>query len=320
MNLLIKLLFILFILFPFIASANTPPDVNAGADQVVVYPTSNSTKLTGSGSDAEGEVTFLWQQIGGVRSAKIAHPKVAATRIGNLKPGIYTFRLTVTDSNGVSQSDTINISVFRKMTWVVEGIAREALVHPPVGGKTTAAPVIIAYHAHDDTDSAYALKGFELSWPEAIVVYPQGIRTKGKIQDLDCRRAGWQTIVGEVNCANGIVNQDLKFFDSILTTLKKRYNVNSNLVFAQGWSNGAAFIYNALWPTHRQKLAALGVTGGDLDSIGRKKPIPIIHAAGKEDQSDPFESQWLDVKDIRNLNQCTPNGVIWASDADGLLA
>src|SRR4051812_8329074 len=111
MNLLIKLLFILIILLPFLASANNPPEVNAGADQVVVYPTSNSTKLSGSGSDAEGPVTFLWQQIGDARHAKIAHSKVAATRIGNLKPGIYTFSLTVTDSNGVSQTDTVNVSV-----------------------------------------------------------------------------------------------------------------------------------------------------------------------------------------------------------------
>ena len=91
-------------------------------------------------------------------------------------------------------------------------------------------------------------------------MYPQGLRTKGKIYDLDCRQAGWQTTLGEINCADGIRNQDIKLFDSMLVTLQGAYNANLNLVFVQGWSNGGAFIYNALWQARRKNLAALGVS------------------------------------------------------------
>ena len=319
MSIFNKTTFTLFILLPVVAAANKPPKVNAGANKVVVYPSSTSTILSGSGSDAEGEVTFLWKQISGVSTAIITHPTAAVTTVSKLHPGIYTFMLTVTDNSGISRSDTTNISVFQKMTWIIEGITREALVHPPAGGTGTAAPVIIAFHGHGDTDSGYAAKAFELSWPEAIVVYPQGLRTKGEILDAACRKSGWQTRVGEVNCVNGIVDQDLKLFDAMLPTLKRKYNANLSLVFAHGWSNGAAFIYNALWPSRRKKLAALGPSAGDLDTIAGKTPIPVIHVAGTQDNSDTFSHQQQDVQAIRKLNKCSATGTVWATGPGGLL-
>jgi predicted esterase len=320
MPLLMKTIFTLFISLPILAAAaNKPPKVNAGPDKVVVYPSSTSTTLSGSGSDAEGPVTFLWKQISGVSTATIAKPTAAATKVSALKPGIYKFRLTVTDNSGVSRSDTVNVSVFQKLTWTVAGVAREALVHPPVNGTGTASPVVFAFHGHGGTDSAYAAKGFELSWPEAIVVYPQGVRTKGEILDSTCRQSGWQTRLGEINCFNGNVDQDLKFFDAMLTTLKNKYNANLSLVFAHGWSSGASFVYNALWPGRRSKLAGIGPSGGDMDTIAGKKPIPVIHAAGTQDTKDTFLYQQQDVLAIRNLNQCSPTGTVWATGPGGLL-
>ena len=320
MRAFIKAIFTLFILLPVLATAaNKPPKVNAGSNKIVVYPSSTSTSLSGSGSDAEGAVTFLWKQISGVSTAAIAKPTAAITTVSKLKPGIYTFRLTVTDNSGVSRSDTTSVSVLQKLTWTIGGVAREALVHPPVGSTGTAAPVIFAFHGHGGTDAEYAVKGFELNWPEAIVVYPQGLRTKGAILDLNCRQSGWQTTVGEVNCFNGIKDQDLKFFDTMLTTLRRKYNANISLVFAHGWSNGAAFIYNVLWPARSKKLAGLGPSGGDLDTIAGKKPIPVIHAAGTQDVTDTFSHQQQDVQAIRNLNQCSSKGTVWATGPGGLL-
>ena len=169
MNLMIKTLFTFFVLLPFLASADTLFVVDAGPNEVVVYPASESATLSGSVSDIAGPVTFLWKQISGVSEAEIGSPTAAVTTINKLSPGIYTFSFTVTDSNGVSQSDTTSVSVFQKMTWVVEGVAREALVHPPlIRNDSIAPPVVIAYHGHGETDSDYAARGFELSCPRQL--------------------------------------------------------------------------------------------------------------------------------------------------------
>jgi len=308
-----------FILFPLLASAaNTPPTVDAGPALRVVFPTSVSTTLLGTGTDKEGPVTFKWTQLRGNSTAAIAQPTSAVTLISKLKPGLYTFLLTATDNSGVSTTDTTTVSVLKKITWTINGIAREALVHPPTGG-TGLAPVIFAFHGHGGTDTGYSEKAFELSWPEAIVVYPQGLRTRTPV-DSNCREAGWQEAVGEVNCFNGNVDQDIKFFDVMLRKLKKLYSVDSNLVFVHGWSNGADFIYNVLWAARRNKIAALAPAGGNMDTTFRKKPIPVIAVAGTQDDKVLFDEQQRDVSNVRILNKCSISGTVWATGASGLLA
>jgi poly(3-hydroxybutyrate) depolymerase len=308
-----------FILFPFLAfAANTPPLVDAGPALRVVFPTTVSTILSGNGTDKEGPVTFKWKQVGGNSTAAIAQPTSAITTVSKLKPGLYTFVLTATDNTGTSTTDTTTVSVLKKITWTINGIPREALVHPATGG-TGLAPVIFAFHGHGGTDSGYAEKAFELSWPEAIVVYPQGLRTSTPV-DSNCREAGWQEAVGEVNCFNGNVNQDLKFFDAMLKKLKKLYPVDSNLVFVHGWSNGADFIYNVLWASRRNKIAALAPAGGNMDTTFGKHPIPVIAIAGTEDDKIPFEEQQRDVSNVRLLNKCSSTGTKWATGPSGLLA
>lgn len=317
----LKLLVVTIIgILPFLASAaNKPPKVNAGLDKVVVYPSSTSATLSGSGSDAEGSVTFLWKQTSGVSTAKIASPTAAVTKISNLIPGIYTFSLTVKDNSGVSRSDIVNVSVFQKLTWSIKGIAREALVHPPSGGTSTAAPVIFVFHGHGGSDSAFAAKQFELNWPQAIVVYPQGLRTQTIVPPITCLKSGWQSKLGEINCANGIKDQDLTFFDSIYNTLNKKYNVNTQQVFVHGWSTGCDFVYNVLWAARGDKFAALGPAGGNLDTTKGKLPRPVIHVAGTQDTQWPFTEQQHDVEEIRKLDQCSATGTVWATGSGGLL-
>src|SRR4051812_44619976 len=103
----LKLLVVITVgILPVLAfAANTSPKVNAGKDKVVVYPSSTSTTLSGSGSDAEGSVTFKWTQVRGVTTATISTSTSASTAVGNLNPGLYTFKLTVTDNSGATKTD-----------------------------------------------------------------------------------------------------------------------------------------------------------------------------------------------------------------------
>jgi len=93
-------------------AVNTPPVVNAGTD---ISTTSVSTvQLAASGSDAEGSVTFQWSQVTGpavsLSSTTIPNPTFTAPVVSTGSITIVC-RLTVTDSNGVSVSDTVNITV-----------------------------------------------------------------------------------------------------------------------------------------------------------------------------------------------------------------
>jgi polyhydroxybutyrate depolymerase len=82
--------------------------------------------------------------------------------------------------------------------WTVDGVVREALVYVPAQAKTEATPVIFAFHGHGGSMRLAARgSGYHTLWPEAIVVYPQGLNTPGRLTDPEGRLPGWQFAVGE---------------------------------------------------------------------------------------------------------------------------
>jgi len=290
------------------ATGTSGPIVDAGPERKVVYPSSTST-LCGKGSSSIGPVTFKWTQISG-NSVTIAKPTNDTTNINGLIPGVYSFVLTVTDKNGISARDTAFVSVLKKLTWTVGGISREALVHLPQGSGS--APVIFAFHGHGENAIGFAVKALEVQWPQALVVYPQGLPGNDN-------KPGWQTSVGEVNPKTGIKDQDLKFFDAMLTTFENNYNVNAQQVFAHGWSNGGMFIYNVLWAARGSKFAALCPAASLLSTTSGKITIPVMHVAGTADPVVGFTSQQKTVQAVRNLDRCSDNGTTWATGANGVL-
>lgn len=306
---------IFMVILPILASAGTLK-VDAGPAGRIIYPLTTSATLSGTGSNAVGAVTFQWKQISGNSPATIAYPNAATTAVTNLKPGVYTFTLTAMDSSGISRVDTTTISVLKKMTWTVEGVTREALVHPSSGSGP--APVIFAFHGHGGSDTGFAEKGFELSWTEAIVVYPQGLPSWSR-GDSKAKKSGWQHAAGEVNSHTGVKDQDLKFFDTMLVTLKQQFNVDSNQVFVHGWSNGSEFIYDVLWATRGNHLAALAPASGTLSGISGKQPLPVIHIAGTSDTKVRFSRQLKSVQNVLVLDQCSSSGAMWVAGASGLL-
>jgi len=88
-----------------------PPVADAGADQSITLPLSSVT-LSGSGSEQGGKIiSYSWSQNGGPNTAVIATPSAASTIVSGLIQGQYRMKLTVTDSLGVTASDTMNIIV-----------------------------------------------------------------------------------------------------------------------------------------------------------------------------------------------------------------
>lgn len=91
--------------------ANLPPVSNAGPDRSIVLPV-NSVTINGSGTDADGLVSFYqWSKIAGPSQFTIVSPSQGQTVINNLLVGIYQFELRVTDNEGATDNDTVVITV-----------------------------------------------------------------------------------------------------------------------------------------------------------------------------------------------------------------
>ncbi len=93
------------------AGNQQPPTAVAGEDQSITLPV-DSVSLNGSGNDAGGTIaSYLWTKISGPSSGAIANVSSPATMVTGLVQGVYEFQLEVTDKNGTTGKDTIQITV-----------------------------------------------------------------------------------------------------------------------------------------------------------------------------------------------------------------
>ena len=92
-------------------NANQNPVVNAGNDISITLPT-NFTTLTGSGADTDGSIeSYLWEKVQGPAQYSISNTAIASPLVSNLITGIYWFRLTVTDNQGGTGTDIVQVQV-----------------------------------------------------------------------------------------------------------------------------------------------------------------------------------------------------------------
>ena len=87
-------------------AGNQPPDVDAGPDQALLWP-SNSTVLIGTATDTDGTVVEVdWTQESGPGMATLAGTSTTTLAVSDLGLGSYLFRLTATDEDGDSALST----------------------------------------------------------------------------------------------------------------------------------------------------------------------------------------------------------------------
>jgi polyhydroxybutyrate depolymerase len=177
------------------------------------------------------------------------------------------------------------------MNWNVAGRARQALVFPPAT-ITQHHPLIFAWHGHGGTmQHASQQMGFQTLWPDAIVVYPQGL-------DQHATGNGWQKEIGEDG------NRDLKFFDAMLATLRQKYPVYSERIYTTGFSNGTGFSY-LLWAERGNTLAAIGAVAGVLARSEKSRlhqPRPLIAIFGTDPHTAPAEIKEKTIQAARKVN------------------
>lgn len=193
-----------------------------------------------------------------------------------------------------------------RWTLTVDGIEREALVYLPSKAGDGPAPVVFGFHGHGGTARNTARTfAFQDHWPEAIIVYMQGIPTPGKLSDPEGKRNGWQHDAGDHG------DRDLKFFDAVLAKLRSEQKIDERRIYATGHSNGGAFTY-LLWAQRPDVFAAFAPSGASGRAVRSIKPKPAMHVAGERDELVKFAIQQRAMDHVRSTNGCEAAGATWA--------
>jgi polyhydroxybutyrate depolymerase len=194
----------------------------------------------------------------------------------------------------------------QRMEWKVGDAVREGLDCAPEKEATGAPPLVFGFHGHGGSmqNAARSFKLHEL-WPEAVVVYPQGVPTPGKLSDPDGKRAGWQHGAGDHE------DRDLKFFDIVLASMKEKFKIDEKRIYVTGHSNGGAFTY-LLWGCRPDLFAAIAPSASaGTRNMKQTKPVPVLHLAGEKDNLVKFEFQVRAVAAVREFNGCEETGKDW---------
>src|ERR1044071_837943 len=93
------------------AGAPQPPVADAGIDKVVKLPATTAT-IQGNGIDPDGSIaTYLWAKKTGPGAVVLSGENTATLNISGLEAGSYQFTLTVTDNDGLTNSDDVRVTV-----------------------------------------------------------------------------------------------------------------------------------------------------------------------------------------------------------------
>ena len=181
--------------------------------------------------------------------------------------------------------------------WRLNGETRRAIVYSPsaksAGGR---APLVFSFHGHGDNMQNFQHTDLHRAWPEAVVVYFQG---------LPSRRdglSGWQVEKGQDD------DRDLALVDAALGSLREEFKVDQARIYSTGFSNGANFTY-LLWAERPAVFAAFAPVAARLrPSVRPTQPKPIFHIGGTEDAQILFIDQQAAIDTAKRVNGATGSG------------
>ena len=114
---------------------------------------------------------------------------------------------------------------------------------------------------------------------------------------------GWQHNPAE----NG--DRDLKFVDAMIETLRAKYAIDDNRIYATGFSNGGFFCY-LLWAERPQTIAAVAPGAASLvPSIRLKTPKSAFIYGGRNDRLVQFNNQQAAMAAALEVNGCEKKAV-----------
>jgi polyhydroxybutyrate depolymerase len=197
-----------------------------------------------------------------------------------------------------------------RQTWTVGGVERTALVAAPSAARS-GPPLVLVFHGHGGT-AQHAARTFAIHthWPEAVVIYAQGLPTPGRLTDPKGLKPGWQHAPREQG------DRDLELVDVMIGWARARFKIDPASVYAAGHSNGATMTY-LLWATRGDAFAAFATSASVFrrDLIASARPKPALVIAGQKDQLVPFNLQRRSLDATLRLNRASETGTPWSGGA-----
>lgn len=167
----------------------------------------------------------------------------------------------------------------------VQGLRRTGWVCPPQA-PNAAAPLVLAFHGRGSSGQALA-QALELhrAWPQALVVYPDGLTGNPAPHDPVGKQTGWQIHPGEMG------DRDLALVRALLPALQQRWGFDCRRVYALGHSNGARLAALA-WAAQGEHFAAFAFSAAPPDTLAQQAPArDVFLGMGQSDTVVPLALQ-----------------------------
>jgi hypothetical protein len=154
-------------------TGNVPPTVSAGSNQNL---TATSGTLTGTASAGSGTITSeTWTQISGPNTAVITTPSSLTTTITGLITGTYVFQLSVTNSNSLTTTSRVTITV------AIAPVAPTAVITPSqTSVQLPLDSVSLNGAASHDNNTAGSIASYawtQISGPTSTIRLPSAVTT-----------------------------------------------------------------------------------------------------------------------------------------------
>lgn len=105
-----------------------PQVIISPREQIIRQPTSNAVLDGSTSTDDDKIINWHWEVISGPIGYQPQLPEVNTLQLDLVSPGNYTFKLTVTDSNNVTNSTTATIAVLKETDYAPVANAGDAVI------------------------------------------------------------------------------------------------------------------------------------------------------------------------------------------------
>lgn len=168
---------------------------------------------------------------------------------------------------------------------MVNGVRRQYRLSVPRADAGVALPVLMAFHGGSGRDYPFPQqREFEelVETEGVIAVYP--------LAELVPPNEGeWQ-----LNTSEGST-QDIAFVEALIDDLSARYCVDSNRIYATGYSLGSMFTYELACHLNT-RFAAIASLAGTMpvtpNSCALVENVSIMHIHGQDDPIISYDSEW----------------------------
>ena len=178
------------------------------------------------------------------------------------------------------------------LSFAVGGVTRTAvLVVPDRGPADALEPLVFVFHGHGGSGRNVERRlGIESLWPDAIVVYPDGLPGHKGITDPDGALPGWQVRPGEEG------DRDLMFYDTMLAELRAHLPVDGDRIYLMGHSNGSGLTSLLLALRGASIAATANLSGQPGELLLGIDPVrSMFMSMGMADPLVPFDQQRLSI-------------------------